>query len=99
MKSKVDIYCLQEVLFSDVQREIVAAVIDKYPYAFSAQNLSIPTPSPNTMACGVGDLQNLLGCVIQGCVTFQGPLPVCITQKYSDYSTLFILHIYIYIWL
>ena len=76
----MDIFCLQEVLFSDVQREIVAAVIDEYPYAFSAQDL-MPTPSSNAMACTVVDLLTFEECFLQNCANFSGPLSVCISLK------------------
>ena len=77
-KSKVDIFCLQEIFLSDVQRQIAAAVIDEYPYVFSAQDLSIPTPSPKIMACTVADLQTFELCIAHNCSGYPGPFVTCI---------------------
>ena len=81
--SKVDIFCLQEIFFSDIQRQIVAAVKDEFPYAFSAQNLSMqPIPSIPTMACTVAQLRTYQECIVQRCSSFQGPVFLCIALRY-----------------
>ena len=36
----MDLWCLQEVWYADVQRELYAAVKDNFPYALSAINLT-----------------------------------------------------------
>ena len=82
LTSEADIFCLQAVFFSDVQRQIVAAVRDDYPYAFSAQDLNSSTPSANP-ACTEMDLQTLLGCVVVNCdlSSSQAELNNCIISK------------------
>ena len=39
----VDIFCLQEVWYADVQRSLYNSVRDKYPYALSAVDLNNST--------------------------------------------------------
>ena len=72
LTSEADIFCLQEIFFSDVQRQIVAAVRDDYPYAFSAQDLNSSTPSANP-ACTVMDLRALQECVLPNCDLSSSP--------------------------
>ena len=78
----MDIFCLQEVFFSDVQRQIVAAVMDEYPYAFSAQDLESVPPSSNP-ACTVMELVTLQQCADDNCGLSSSPaeLSNCVVFK------------------
>ena len=78
----MDIFCLQEVFFSDVQRQIVAAVMDEYPYAFSAQDLNSSTPNANS-ACTASELGEVLMCAEANCDLSLSPVELsnCVVFK------------------
>lgn len=69
--SDVDIICLQEVLFADIQRQIYRGLKDKYPYILSALDLSAEGESPER-ACALEEVQQVLGCSQAQCPGLTG---------------------------
>ena len=60
--SDVDIFCLQEVFFADIQRQIYRALKERYPYILSATDLTLESESPER-ACEPQELFGVFTCV------------------------------------
>ena len=77
----MDIFCLQEVFFADIQRQIYRALVDRYPYILSAANLTKETESPER-ACGVQEALGLVACVQTNCAGLTGgDATICFVQR------------------
>ena len=66
IESDVDIFCLQEVWYADIQRQIYNGVKDYYPYALSAVDLTDSTVSSEP-ACTRDTLNQFLQCQAMNC--------------------------------
>ena len=71
IKSDVDIFCLQEVWYADIQRQIYNGVKDYYPYALSAVDLTDSTVSSEP-ACTRDTVNQFLQCQAMSCAAFAG---------------------------
>ena len=77
----VDIFCLQEVWFADVQRSLYNSVRDKYPYALSAVDLNNSTGNSDPVcplvvlgqfgACQATNCPGLSGTELLGCLVLR----------------------------
>ena len=74
IKSDVDIFCLQEVWYADIQRQIYNGVKDYYPYVLSAVDLTDSTVSSEP-ACTIEMLGPALECQINSCSEFSNDPP------------------------
>lgn len=85
IKSNVDIFCLQEVWYADVQRKIYNGVREYYPYVLSAVNLTDNTVSSEP-ACTVDMLFPGLGCQMNACGQFASDpnqFAICGATRYT----------------
>ena len=74
----MDVLCLQEVFFVDIQQQIYNALNEKYPYILSAADLSAEVNS--TPACTSQELGELVVCTNAQCPGLEGiALTVCTT--------------------
>ena len=62
----VDIFCLQEVWYADVQKSLYNSVKDKYPYALSAVDLNNSTGNSDPV-CAVAELGQFGACQATNC--------------------------------
>lgn len=67
----MDIFCLQEIWFGDIQKQIYNGVKDYYPYALSAVDLTDNTVSSEP-ACTSETLNQFLQCRALHCAAFAG---------------------------
>ena len=80
--SNVDIICLQEVFFGDMQRKLYRTLRRKYPYAVSALDLTAEEESLER-ACTVDELHQVVGCLLAECANLTGAeLSVCSILRY-----------------
>ena len=77
----MDIFCLQEVFFADVQREIYRALKGKYPYILSAADLSAESESLER-ACEPPELLGVLTCLQTDCagLTDEAAATICLAK-------------------
>lgn len=79
--SDIDILCLQEVYFADVQRQIYRALQDTYPYIFTAADLTADDSDP-TRACTLSELLTIGICLITHCAGLERvEMFACIINK------------------
>lgn len=83
--SDVDIFCLQEIFDTGIQRQIYAALKNKYPYSLSALNLSAEGESAER-ACSLEQLQQVGVCAQTQCPNLPpagGAFAACVALRYS----------------
>lgn len=69
----MDIFCLQEVWTTDIQRKIRRSLKPYYPYALSAIDLEKERVDTTTPACGVASgVDSYFGCRHQRCAGLSG---------------------------
>lgn len=80
----MDIVCLQEIFFSDVQQQIFRALRGTYPFALSGSSLSHeedPAKSGD-YACTMQDLVAYNVCIGQNCLDMTGvALNICFNSR------------------
>ena len=69
INSDVDIFCLQEVWYADIQKKIYSGVKDYYPYVLSAVDLTDNTVSSEP-ACTLEVLSSVQECQRNACSAF-----------------------------
>jgi len=90
----VDIFCLQEVWYADIQRQIYNGVKDYYPYALSAVDLTDSTVSSEP-ACTIEMLGPAIECQMNSCSEYaNNPLQfaACVAIRYRLHADKFWLH-------
>ena len=91
IKSDVDIFCLQEVWYADIQRQIYNGVKDYYPYALSAVDLTDSTVSSEP-ACTMEMLGPGIECQMNFCSQYaNNPLlfATCVAIRYRLHADKF----------
>ena len=68
----VDIFCLQEVWYADVQKSLYNSVKDKYPYALSAVDLNNSSTGNSDPVCSVAELGQFGACLATNCPGLSG---------------------------
>ena len=80
----MDIFCLQEVWYADIQRQIYNGVKDYYPYALSTVDLNDSTVSSEP-ACTIEILAPANECRVNECSEFASnalPMAICWVTRY-----------------
>ena len=70
----MDIFCLQELFFGDVQRQVYNAAKDLYPYVHTATDLTVDDSTSTTPACTPEENAQFVSCLIaNGCSNLEVP--------------------------
>lgn len=80
-ESDVDILCLQEIFYGDIQRQIYADLSQTYPYILS--NLDFSAEFNTNGACTLSEIQQMSECIAAQCSSFTDPTEqfACIALK------------------
>ena len=82
----MDIFCLQEVFFTDIQQQVYNGVRDIYPYVHTVADLTADGSDP-TPACSAGDTELIVTCLLSQCSGLEGlDSLVCGTRYLIAYS-------------
>ena len=87
----MDIFCLQEVWYADIQRQIYNGVKDYYPYALSAVDLTDSTVSSEP-ACTIEMLGPGIECQMNFCSEYENDhfqLVACVATRYRLHADKF----------
>ena len=80
--SGVDIFCLQRILYVDIQRQIYQGLRQTYPYVYSGVDFSSEFDKEKP-ACTQSDMQRFGACVKENCTSADEdvPKPACIFTR------------------
>ena len=96
IESDVDIFCLAEVWYADIQRQIYNGVKDYYPYALSAVDLTDSTVSSEP-ACTTEMLAPAIECQMNSCSEFANDIyqfAICGAIRYVHVHKFYSSYIY-----
>lgn len=77
----MDTFCLQEVFFADIQRQVYRELKDRYPHVLTATDLTASDTDP-ARACAPLDLQAFGACFLMQCASSEGDaMLVCAVER------------------